>query len=148
MLTVQMLSLIPRILPPFQCSQEKWECLACNSTWVTFHLEPTWNGPNYVREWTLFLGLPTIISSLVCVFRLLEVRFDYKARSVNKSESYQQFFQLKPRGWDDHVPSHTRPSHFSCELSKGGSGLGTRLANAYIVKWWQSTSGNPPPPQT
>ena len=40
-----------------------------------------------------FLGLPAVILLLIRVFRLLEVRFDDKARSVNKSEGYQQLFQ-------------------------------------------------------
>ena len=66
----------------------KREGLVCNCTWVTFHLEPTWNWLNCAWEWTLFFDLPAVISSLVRFFWSLEVRFDNKARSVNKSESY------------------------------------------------------------
>ena len=78
---------------------EKNGNLVCDGTWATFHLEPTWNRLNYAWERTPFLGLPAVISSLMRVFRSLEVRSDNKARSVNKSESYQRLFQMYLTSW-------------------------------------------------
>ena len=46
----------------------------------------------YSRE-VLFPYLPTVISSLIRVFRSLEVRINNKVRSINKSQGRSQDFR-------------------------------------------------------
>ena len=112
---------IPRPLPAFQHSREKWEDLVHDGMQVTFHLEPTcmaWNnlivcGSDFSTSF-LFLGLPDVILLLIHFFLS---RFHNNVRSMKSTSGY--FKCTWPRGWDRHVVLHTRPSHSFCSFLQG-----------------------------
>ena len=84
-------SLIPRPLPAFQHSREKWEGLVRDSTQLAFDLESVVNFVSWLSRCD-FIACP-------CLSIARGTRFDSKVRSVNKSESYQQLLQMHLTSW-------------------------------------------------
>ena len=75
----------------------------------------TWNRPgiDIIVHGSDFRFLSDVLSSLILVFRSLEVRFDKIKR--DQSESNQRLFQIHLTSWIGWSP---RPSCFSCECWK------------------------------
>ena len=108
---------IPRPLPAFQHSREKWEDLVHDGMQVTFHLEPTcmaWNN-------LIVCGSDFCCLAYPMCFYCLSISFDHDSTIMrNPMKSTSGCFKCTwPHGWDHHVALHTWPSHSFCPFLQG-----------------------------
>ena len=105
----------------------------------------TWNRPRidlivHGSEFC-FLAYPTRFRHISVYFDRWRIILRDQKSSQKATSSYFKF--TWPCGLDGHLPSRTRPSRFSCECWKAGSGLGYIHWFNKFVHWSQKLVARP-----
>ena len=133
------ISLVPRPLPAFQCSREKWEGLVCNGTWPS-QQGKVWNNHWWPSDFFFLL------ISLYC--RILPAEdTDKKWQQENQETKFTTTTQCTMSCKS--IPGQFQVKCHSCAVTypvlllfswtlKDGSGVGTRLVSHCLDTSWDT----------